>query len=117
MVVFSQGAAKAFEDKMVLHLKRCFPEKFGSIGEPKARELIQLGVERSESYGIRAARDVSKFIDLMIVLGAGFDTDPKLDWASSILTDPDFSDASQRIEELQRAAIRYTQGATEDGER
>jgi hypothetical protein len=118
MAVFSKVAAQKFEDRMVAHLKRCFPSELESLGEPKARELIQHGVKRAASYGIRGQRDVCKYIDLMIALGSDFDSDPNLIWASEILNDPELRDPTTKVTQLQGAAIEYlNSGATTDGER
>lgn len=118
MAVFSKIAAQKFEDQMVAHFKRCFPRELDSLGEPKARELIQRGVTRAASYGIRGQRDACKYIDLMIALGSDFDRDPNLSWASQILSDRGLRDPTRRVTRLQEAAIEYlNSGATKDGGR
>ena len=118
MAAFSEVAAQKFEDQMLAHLKRCFPDELDSLGESKPRELIQHGVKRAASYGIRGQRDVCKYIDLMIDLGCDFDNDPQLIWASQILRNRELVDPTKRIARLQEAAIEYlNSGATKDGER
>ena len=85
MEVFSKGSARRFEDRMLVHLMKFFPEQCHALGEPKLRDTIRYGVQRAKSYQIEAERDVCKYIDLMTVLGRDFDTDEDLPWAGRIL--------------------------------
>ncbi|MBZ5626545.1 MAG: hypothetical protein LAQ69_48870 [Acidobacteriia bacterium] len=85
MAAFAQAAVKSFDDRVVIHLNKFFPEQCGTLGEPQLREFIRYGVERANTYGIVAERDVCKYIDLMAVFGRDFDTDPRLRWAGVIL--------------------------------
>ena len=75
-----------FEDRVLEHVERCFPDRLRSLGEATVREVIHQGVGRAATYGIYLERDVCKFIDLMLVLGMHFDRE--LAWASEILGAP-----------------------------
>jgi hypothetical protein len=85
MRAFSEAALKRFEETMLAHLKKFFPDKYEAAGEPKVRKLIRYGIERAASYDITAQRDVSRYIDLMMTLGPDFDQDKQLPWAGQIL--------------------------------
>jgi hypothetical protein len=85
MRVFADAGYKRFEDTMVAHLKKFFPDRCAAAGETNVRKLIRRGVERAASYNITAQRDVSRYIDLMMALGLNFDKDPQLPWAGEIL--------------------------------
>jgi hypothetical protein len=109
MKKFSEVAVKRFEDMMVVHLDKFFPGSFKATGEPKVRELIRYGIKRAASYKIQAERDVSRYIDLMMVLGADFDSDRRLPWAGEILRSR--NNPEQRIAVLLRTAEKHLRGA------
>lgn len=83
--VLSEPHLKAFEDRMVAHLKDSFTKQSKSLGEPKLREVIRHGIKQAALYGIGIERDVCQYVDLMMVWGADFDRDPNLPWAGQIL--------------------------------
>jgi hypothetical protein len=107
LAVFGPVGRKAFEDRMIAHLKRAFPEQVESLGEPKLRETIQYGTQRAASYRIPSERDVCKYIDLMIFYGRDFDKDPKLPWAQSILQNQNIRNPTTKIERLYKAAQKH----------
>lgn len=104
VAAFAFVGKKAFEDRVLAHIGRCFPEQFHSIGETKARETIRYGSGRATSYRILSERDVCRYIDLMILYGRDFDKDPALPWAQSILQNQAIRDPSSKIERLYKAA-------------
>jgi hypothetical protein len=104
LAVFGPLGKKAFEDRMLSHLKKVFPEQSEALGEPKLRETIQSGTQRAAVYRIISERDVCKYIDLMILYGRDFDKDPNLPWAQSILQNQAIRNPSSKIERLYKAA-------------
>jgi hypothetical protein len=102
--VFGPLGKKAFEDRMLAHLKKVFPEQSKSLDEPKLRETIQYGLQRAAAYGITSERDVCKYIDLIILHGRDFDKDPNLPWAQSVLQNQAIRNPSSKIERLFKAA-------------
>jgi hypothetical protein len=97
---FSRSVLEEFENRMVRHLTKCFPEKFGRWGEAKVRQVIRLVVSRPSAHQITAQRDVCKFIDLMIVFGPRFDEDPALGWPQSVLSDRSLREPTVKMERL-----------------
>lgn len=85
MQAYREAALRDFEDRMVAHVERCFPQRLTALGAESVREVIRLGIERAAGHGIVTERDVCKFIDLMLVLGPTFDEEP---WAREILVEP-----------------------------
>src|SRR5580704_896684 len=104
LAAFGLLGEKTFEDRVIAHLKKVFPEQSESLGEPKLRESIQYGKQRAASYKIISERDVCKYIDLMIVYGRDFDKDPNHPWAQSILQNQAIRSPSSKIERLYKAA-------------
>ena len=107
---FSEVALKSFEDMMVVHLNKFFPVRSKAAGEPKLRAFVRYGVKRAAAYNIKAKRDVSRYIDLMITLGADFDTNEQLPWAGEILRTRNSPEA--RISVLLKIAQKHLRGAS-----
>jgi hypothetical protein len=107
IAVFGPLGKKVFEDRMLTHLKKFFPEQSESLGEPKLRETVQYGTQRAAAHSIISERDVCKYIDLMILYGRDFDKDPNLPWAQSILRNQALRNPSAKIERLLEAAKKH----------
>ena len=104
IAVFGPLGKKVFEDRMLTHLKKVFPEQSESLGEPKLRETVQYGTQRAAAYSIVSECDVCKYIDVMILYGRDFDKDLNLRWAQSILENKALRNPSAKIDRLLEAA-------------
>jgi hypothetical protein len=100
MKVFSKAASKSFEDRMVAHLAKFFPQQCKKLGEEKIHETIQQGIVKARRYGIITEHDVCIYIDIMFDLGSDFDVDPELPWASRVLKDSTIKDPTYKINRL-----------------
>lgn len=105
MNILSWKMRKAFEDRMVLHLKEFFPDQCQMLGEKDTRAAIRHGMERAETYGLGTESDLAKYLNVMFTFGRDFDTDPELPWASAILNARDGSAPSERLARLYSMAI------------
>jgi hypothetical protein len=76
-----------FENAMVGHLKDFAPMHWESLGEEGIRNLIQIGVKRAATHGFTRRGPVRFYIETIILLGIGFDTDPQYRAIGSILAD------------------------------
>ena len=107
MQAFSEAAARSFEDRMVVHLEKFFPQQCKALGEQRTRDVIRLGIERAARHDIDVEYDVCRYIDLMFVFGERYDEDPAWPWASRILGDKGASQRARvdRLWDRARAAI------------
>ena len=103
---FGPLGKKAFEDRVVAHLKKVFPAQSEALGEPTVRETIQYGTQRAAAYRITSERDVCKYIDLMIFYGRDFDKDPNHPWAQAVLQNQTLRNPSTKVDRLFKAAKR-----------
>lgn len=108
---FSQAAVQRFEDRMVTHLGKFFPEQCDALGEADTRAAIREGIQRAAQYDIISERDVCKFTDLMFAFGRRFDEDSKLPWARQVLADPAHPNATVKTNRLYDAALRHARQA------
>lgn len=97
-----------FEEEMFRHLTEHFPQHCETLQDGGVRAAIRYGIERAASYGMRTACEVTLFIQLMFLFGRYFDSDPKLPWASRILSDPSLGTGTRRVEGLLEASIEHS---------
>jgi len=107
METFSKAAERNFENEMCEHLMTFSPLHCGTLGEPVIRRVVRTGMARAEEYGFTNRGPVRFYIELMIQLGTGFDTDPQLQWASTTLRAADPASQDERAELLYRRAVNY----------
>ncbi len=96
------------------HVREYFPERSGALSPCELRAMVRDGIAKAHAYGFKTDSDVCRFVDISVVLGAGFDTE--LPWASSILSDPSFEDAAVRLEMLFESACGHLRGPHEESE-
>ncbi len=106
MEKFQQAAQRRFEDRMVAHLKKFFPENCGGMPEKDLREFVRHGLARSKAYGITGRRDVCHYLDIMAVFGRDFDVDPRLPWAQEILGKSRLKNATAKVQRLYGVAMK-----------
>lgn len=108
MEVFEQAALRRFEDEMVVHLRQLAPQHCNAVGEEGLRQVIRTGFKRAASYGLTNRGPVRFYIDLMIMLGSDFDTDPQYPWAAALLKDLAVPDQMIRADRLYEKAMDYS---------
>jgi hypothetical protein len=67
------------------------------------KRLVQLEVAHAERHGVEGAADLERYLDLLAVLGRGFDE--RLPWAGGILARDDLT-SSQKVARLERHVRR-----------
>lgn len=87
MEVLSKYMVKQFENRMIGHLQSQFPECTQNIPESSLRKMIQAGIEKASTYGVKRESDVQAFLEYIIIFGNNFDKKPEFDWAREILND------------------------------
>lgn len=101
-----------FTADMRSSLRERYPEACAPMTDADLTARIEHGMARSAAHGIDTAADVARYIDLMFQLGPDFDKE--IDWASSILSRPDFT-GQIRIDLLCAAHERRIPETPEDG--
>jgi hypothetical protein len=107
MAAFEQGVIRNFELRVLEHLKEFFPKHCQILGDEQVRQVIRLGIERAENYGLVSERDIHLYVGLMFLLGSHFDRDAQLPWAARILTSQAIADPALRADRLYDTAMRY----------
>ncbi|WNG26240.1 hypothetical protein F0U62_21080 [Cystobacter fuscus] len=101
-----------FEEHIFQQVVEAFPTHYRVLGTTPLRATIHLGFTRAGSYGFRFKRSLRTYVDLMFMLGSGFDTDPQLPWAAAALANPLCKDEVERTDLLFSAANAYLMNVT-----
>ncbi len=113
---FSRVAMKEFEKDMLQHLEQFFPDECATLGGKALREYIQNAIVRAKEYGLTSERDLCKYLNLTMVYGRDFDTDPELEWMRDFLTDPDVLDPGERMSRLYAESLHRLEPEASDRE-
>ena len=87
MSAFEEQMRKNFEDRMVEHLNKFFPQSTTEMGEEAVRQAIRKGMDQATYYFIERECDVARFIDLKFAIHMDFDEHEEMTWARQILDD------------------------------
>lgn len=85
---FPKAVEENLECRLVAHVQRVFPQRCEQMGEPAVRERVRKGMAAARQWGIEGQYDVSRYVDLLFLLGPDFGTDDGCPWARPILADP-----------------------------
>lgn len=105
--VFENSARYSFENEMVLHLAEFSPPLFNAIKENSIRKAIRIGIDKAESYGLTFRGPVRLYLELMLLFGTAFDTDPQYPWAADILTNKNSGTQMERAQRLYEHTMDY----------
>ena len=85
--VFKEAHRSNVEKALVEHCREYAPRLFGAAGENGIGQAVHVGLQRAQGYSFPDLPQVRFYIDLMLVLGSDFDTDPQFPWATETLKD------------------------------
>jgi hypothetical protein len=71
--------------------------------------VIQFGIDQAERYGFTCTGPVRLYLDLMLLFGSHFDTDPQYPWAAKILTRSTIDNQMQQADLLHQKTMDYRQ--------
>ena len=94
------------ENRLILHFAKFYPRECSSAGEAEMRRLVGTGLQRAAGHGFLTLDTATLYVNLMIILGWGFDADPQLDWARAKLRDYSLP-PGDRIRSLFDATLDY----------
>ena len=105
--VMEAAAAVSFESELAGHIKDFSPLHADAIGDDAINNAVRLGIERAKTYGLTKRGPVRFFVEMMVMFGSEFDTDPLLPWANGVLTNPSIKDELERADILHEAMLEY----------
>jgi len=81
MDAFTRRSREDFAQRMKEHIFKYFPEQAAALAQAGVGRVIELGMQHAKERGITGEGDVSRYIDVMVVLGENYDREP---WAKDI---------------------------------
>jgi hypothetical protein len=103
-----EGASiRSFETSMLDHAFGFAPRHCQILGRDGVFNVIRFAMRRAERYGLTWRGPIRLYLELVFLIGADFDTDPLLPWASTILNDPTIDNQMIRAERLYNAMYEY----------
>lgn len=97
-----------FRPRMIQHLGNHFRGLAMLCGEEGLSEIIDDAVPRIAALGLQSNYEACVFIDLTVMLGRGFDTDPLLSWTQVILHRQE-ANKTVLMDKLMDAAVKFRQ--------
>ncbi len=94
---------------MMAHIRNFFPRQCGGMSADEFLDTITHGIAAAKRYGLTSKVDICKYVDFTIVLGRGFDDDPRMPWAREILSQE--IESALKIDDLHQSAIEYLAAA------
>jgi hypothetical protein len=98
--VMNDGAHCGFENFLVGHLAGFTPLHSKSLGDAGIRALIREGVDKARGHGMTSRGPVRLYVELIVLLGIDFDTDPQYSRAGETLRDLSLGDETERADWL-----------------
>ena len=93
-----EAAVDNFVSEMAKHCEDFSPQLTKTLKDEQLKDAVRFGIGKAEKYGFTQRGPVRFFIDLMIVFGSGFDTDPQYPWIAEILNSSDETETEAEVE-------------------
>jgi hypothetical protein len=90
MSAFERTAEGNFVERTCTHVRKTLPNQTAEFSGDALRTRVETGSERAKAYGLTWERSMVRFVETEILLGEGFDHDPRYDWSVMILRNRDF---------------------------
>ena len=100
---------------MVDHLAKFSPPLWRVAGEQPWRAVVRWGIARAEAWGWQLRGPIRLYLELMLLFGSHFDSDPQYPWAGDILRNKSAVSEFQRAEWLWEKTLDYQAKVAGDG--
>jgi len=105
--VLTQSAEVGYVASAVEHLKKYNPLLAISAGQSGLENLARKGLKDARRYGLADGRSLQLYLELMMTLGSGFDSDPQFCWLHPFLQKMDGVGSVARARLLHFHATAY----------
>src|ERR1700692_1106364 len=104
---FERADAPHVAPRLARRAREASQKHCASLGEGVVKKAVRYAFKEAGSHKLVLASSIQLFLDLMFLLGRGFDRDVQLPWAAYILSDGPIPDEMDRMKMLHAAAIDY----------
>ena len=81
---FRASGLAELRDALAAHVRACFPARCAALGADALPGHIEDGMRRAAAHGLTLERDISAYVELMVVFGPDFEHDSRFPWASPL---------------------------------
>jgi hypothetical protein len=81
---FRASGLAELREVLVAHVRECFPGRCAALGAEALPGHVEDGMHRAAAHGLTLERDISAYVELMLVFGPGFEHDSRFPWASQL---------------------------------
>jgi hypothetical protein len=103
------AAAGDYIRELEAHCREFSPDLCNTLKPEELNAAIRHGLQQAEKHGFTQRGPVRLYVDLMITLGSGFDTDPQYPWAAEFLNARDGGEQMDRSMKLYSRSATYLQ--------
>ncbi len=97
LALLEQARVASFSDDMQAHVLRHFSNSLPDIDGITLQLAIDQTLLRAREYGLENRASRCRFLNLALIYGWQFDTDPQNAWMREMLRDTEVSSADDRI--------------------
>ena len=101
------AAAHNFVGELSEHCKEFSPHLTKTLDDKQLNEAVEEGIKRAGNHKLDLRGPVRFYVDLMIVFGSGFDSDPQFPWIAETLAKDEELDQMSRMETIHEASQEY----------
>lgn len=105
--IFNSIKPAVFESQLEKHIAEHFPQQLSLMGSAGLRKLINKGYKDAGRYKITTSAALCIYIDMMIMLGHAFTTDPQLPWIADIFEEDGRIIATENLHTAYRKTISF----------
>lgn len=109
MQIFEQASLQRFADEFVVHCREFSPHVCDTLTADELRKAVHIGIEKAKRHGFTRYGTIRFYLDMAMLLGSEFDTDPQYPWAGEILRDSAEDRQGYISECLHTATLDYIQ--------
>ena len=114
---FQQMRIEQFKREMVHHCYEFSPHLCKTLPKVQLRKMIDYGFSRAQRYGFSNRGPIQLYLEMMLLFGSGFDTDPQYSWAQQCLQHPEDNDQMTVALELYKRSCQYIDVVAGDEDR
>jgi len=103
----TQPPVENLENHVAMRLKEVWPHKYRRAGEQTINSLVRHGIASAKQYNITGQHGLTVYIELMFMLGSGFDKDPQFPWAAKVLNDESMPNRITKVDQLHEETMAF----------
>lgn len=110
--VMGEAMAEQFDNELIRHLSSYAPLEAEALGPDGRKSLVTLARQRASEIGFTHRETIRLYLDLMVLLGSGFASDPQYPWvAAALARGGEPAEQEQRAKALHASALQYMHAA------